>query len=185
MKKPILPYKIGDCTDCGMKDKKLISKRCFDQPNFCYQKHQKEKYRAKQEVKKLIASKPRTKKESSINELLKLATIVFNRWIRNRDTIDGKFFICISSGLHLPVSQMDAGHFYPVSTSSALRFDEDNVHGQSRQENFYNPLHQVNYKKNIIQKIGVERFNALQARQHKEKKWSREELLEIIKKYKI
>jgi hypothetical protein len=57
-KKPILPYKIGKCLDCGCSGKKLISKRCFDQPKFCYQKFQKEKYLEKQKSKEVKPVKP-------------------------------------------------------------------------------------------------------------------------------
>jgi hypothetical protein len=57
-KKPILPYKVGRCIECSYSGKKLISKRCFEQPNFCYQKFQKEKYLEKQKGKELKPLKP-------------------------------------------------------------------------------------------------------------------------------
>jgi len=126
----------------------------------------------------------RTQKEDkSIPELLKLAQVVFNKWIRERDSHNG-YFTCISSGKLLPISQMQAGHFYPVSTSSYLRFSEYNVHGQSINENCFNENHTVKYKENLILKIGYPKYSWLEANQHREKKWDREELLEIISKYK-
>lgn len=129
-------------------------------------------------------SETQTNKEyKSIPELLKLATMVFNKWIRNRDSKDG-YFTDISSGDYLPISQMDAGHFYPVSTSSALRFNEDNVHGESISKNRFDPYHLKVYRENLIKKIGLERVEWLDA--HKSRTWkpTKEEMLDIIKKYK-
>lgn len=57
-RKPILPYKVGTCLDCKEKDKKLISKRCFEQPNFCYQNYQKANYLEKQKAKVKTPPKP-------------------------------------------------------------------------------------------------------------------------------
>lgn len=50
-RKPILPYKVGTCTGCSLKKVKLMSKLCFEPPNFCYQKQQKQKYLDKQKLK--------------------------------------------------------------------------------------------------------------------------------------
>lgn len=128
--------------------------------------------------------KPQTKLEDKSHpELLKLAQICFNRFIRERDS-QGGYFTCISSGDRLTISQMQAGHLFPVSTSSMLRFDEDNCHGQSIEQNCFNGSHQINYRKNLIEKIGRFRVERLESLQHVEKKWSKEELLEIINKYK-
>lgn len=51
-----IPFKIAKCVVCEQHNKKLISKKCFESPNFCYQKAQKEKYLKKQkpQVKKPI-----------------------------------------------------------------------------------------------------------------------------------
>lgn len=123
------------------------------------------------------------KEDKTVAELLKLTQIAFNRWIKKRDSFD-KMFYCISSGKLCPLRDMTAGHYYPVSTSSNLRFDEDNVHGQSLQENFYNGSHQEGYRKNLINKIGEEAMERLDREAHKEKKWTKQELLDIIDRYK-
>lgn len=128
--------------------------------------------------------RPAKKKQQSLPELLKLAEIVFNKWIRNRDKGNHGSFVCICCRKSHLNENMDAGHMFP-KTYSALRFHEDNVWGQ------YNGCNRLEYgnveefKRNVKIMIGEERFNALEELKHVVKKWSREELLEIIKKYKL
>lgn len=123
-------------------------------------------------------------KTQSIPSLTAKAQKVFNEFIRHRDSQDG-YFTCISSGKTLPVDQMNAGHYIPVKNSSFLRFHEDNVHGESIYSNCFDEFHLVPYRKNLIEKIGLERVEWLEANQRTVKKWTRAELLEIIEKYKI
>ena len=61
-------------------------------------------------------------KTKTIPQLTKKAQEVFNKWIRERDKDLG----CISCG----GSVDHAGHYFSVGQHSALRFHEDNVHGQ-------------------------------------------------------
>ena len=92
---------------------------------------------------------------------------------------------CISSGQHV---ELQAGHFFPVSTHDGLRFDEDNCHGESAYSNCFDEGHLIPYRENLLQRIGQERFDALYQRAADYKKyghkWTRSELEELIKKYK-
>lgn len=175
-----IPFKIGRCERCGTGGMKLISKKCFESPNFCYQKSQQERYREKQMNK---PKKDTVKKEKGIPELLQLATIVFNKWIRERDSING-IFKCISCNEDKKLEEMQAGHYRPT-TYSTLRFNEFNVWGECEQCNCHDPNHLVGYRKNLIEKIGPEEVNRLESVPlAKYYKWDRAYLLEIIKKYK-
>jgi len=143
------------------------------------------KYKANNQVDKpdiSNVSKNSSSSEKSIPELLELAQIVFNRWIRRRDSFDG-MFNCISCDEWLSVSVMDAGHYFPT-TYSALRFHEDNVHGECAVCNRMDDKHLVRYSVNLLNKIGPERFKWLEDHRHDEKKWDRDEFNEIIRKYK-
>ncbi len=77
-RKPILPYKIGTCLDCECENKKLISKRCFEQPNFCYQKFQQAKYADKQSLKEKKEVKPIAK----VSEKRKKENLLYEK-VRN------------------------------------------------------------------------------------------------------
>lgn len=108
----------------------------------------------------------------SVAQLKKDLTKVFNAFIRARDSKDG-YFTCISSGKVLPVSQMHAGHFIP-STYTSVRWDEDNVHGQSTGDNLFKRGNLIEYRINLVAKIGEERVKALEARRHDTFKQTRE-----------
>lgn len=83
---------------------------------------------------------------------------------------------------------MNAGHFYSAGQNSITRFDEDNVHGQCIRCNMHLHGNLAEYQKNIIDKIGVERFEKLENKIGIAKrngfKWDRFGLIEIIEKYK-
>ena len=105
---------------------------------------------------------------------------VFNAYIRQRD--EGK--PCISCG---KVTKLQAGHYYPVSTHQGLRYNEDNVHGECARCNCFDEGHLINYRENLIERIGMGRFGALEVSAKLYKmhgyKFTRPELLEIKQKY--
>lgn len=74
-----------------------------------------------QKEKKALKEKLMTHKD-----YLKTLQEVFNTYIRLRDIQKG----CISCGRSLVGVKFDAGHFYSVGGNPALRFNENNVHGQ-------------------------------------------------------
>lgn len=131
----------------------------------------------------LAILKKKAKKEESLPDLLKRTVKVFNAGIRKRDSRYDGTFKCIACDLWKSVKVMDAGHFFP-STFSALKFNEDNVHGECVECNRMNPYHLNQYKPNLIKKIGLKRFKILESTRHDKVKWDRAALLEIIAKYK-
>ena len=106
---------------------------------------------------------------------------IFNEYIRLRDS--GK--PCISCG---GFGEMQAGHYYAVSGYDGLRFDEDNVFCECVRCNCFDESHLIGYGSNLINRIGIERYKALQEKAilYKKfgKKWSRSEIEEMIKIYK-
>jgi hypothetical protein len=129
-----------------------------------------------------MKAKPKKKKEKTVAQLSKMAEKVFNDYIRQRDSQDG-YFTCISSGKVHPIDEMNAGHYVPVKNSSFLRFHEWNVNGESAYSNCFDGFHLVGYRKNLIEKIGLDAVNWLDAHSRKKKKFTRSELIEIIEKY--
>jgi hypothetical protein len=119
----------------------------------------------------------------TLPKLTEKAQKVFNAWVRRRDAV-GDYFKCISCGQVHHVSLMDAGHYIPVKNGSAWRFDEDNVHGECKGCNGFDDFHLVGYRKNLIEKVGTEKVEHMEANRRQVKKWSRAELEEVINKYK-
>lgn len=118
-------------------------------------------------------------KLQTVQELQKLAQVYFNSFIRNRDRNKG----CISC--NSPLGQkFDAGHYYSSGGHKVITYDEDNVHGQCVYCNQFLHGNLLNYQIGIQKRIGVEKLIELQAKAHQEKKYTREELKEIIETYK-
>jgi len=116
-------------------------------------------------------------------KLLKEAQKYFNAYIRKRDSEDG-YFTCISCSKTLPVSKMNAGHYVPVKNCSFLRLDDWNTNGECQYCNCFDEFHLIGYRKNLIQKIGLEAVEWLESNNRTLKKWTREELESLINKYK-
>lgn len=120
--------------------------------------------------------------DKSAAQLIKIATRHFNEFIRKRDA--GKS--CINCG---KFRTLQAGHFYATGHYSGLRFNENNVHGECLQCNYFNSQsHSTGYLVNLKTRIGEEAFKELEfsaaSYRRTGKKWMRIELIEIIEKYK-
>lgn len=112
------------------------------------------------------------------NDYLKIAQQVFNKFIRQRDA----GLNCISCN-KLPKKE-NAGHYYSQGGHSNIRFNEDNCHLQCEHCNTYLSGNLLNYQIGIEKRIGAERLMELQAIAHDTKKWTKDELKELIEFYK-
>ena len=127
-------------------------------------------------------TKARKEKIKTIPDLIKEAQREFNAYVRARDRHRG--FPCISSGRILDWSgnAVDAGHYRSVGAAPHLRFDERNCHAQSKHDNQWKSGNVVDYRINLIQRIGLEAVESLEA-DNRIHKWRRDELIAIKNKY--
>ncbi|MFM1755040.1 MAG: hypothetical protein RLZZ236_1979 [Bacteroidota bacterium] len=114
----------------------------------------------------------------TIQDYIKLAQQVFNKYIRLRD----KGQNCISCGK--PALKENAGHFYNANNHWNVRFNELNVHLQCEHCNTYLSGNLINYRENLLKKIGIEDFELLSSEANKTRKFTVNELKEIIAVYK-
>ena len=116
------------------------------------------------------------------SDYLKEAQRAFNAFIRERDRQAGH--ACISSGRALDWSgnQVDAGHYRSTGAAPHLRFHEDNAHAQSKHDNQWLSGNAVDYRIRLIERIGLERVEALEADQSSPK-WTAEDLRQIRDTY--
>jgi hypothetical protein len=110
---------------------------------------------------------------------LKEAQKVFNTFIRLRDC--GK--PCVSCNGSLG-EKYDAGHYFSMGGHKAVTFNEDNVHAQCVTCNRYKHGNLLEYQIGIEKRIGPERLLELHEKAHDVRKYTADELKEIIKKYK-
>ena len=113
----------------------------------------------------------------------KEAQIAVNSYVRERD----KSKPCISCGCLLTGSDaggaFDAGHYRSRGSASHLKFDaERNIHGQCKRCNRYLGGNYSDYRTGLIDRIGLDDLEKLEADQTP-RKYSIEELKAIKAKY--
>lgn len=106
---------------------------------------------------------------------------VFNEYIRKRDCKDG-FGVCCSSGKRIAYEDGDAGHFIG-RRFMATRWNETNVHFQSRYDNRFNEGNSVGYTLFMIDKYGREHVEYLQALSKETPKYTLSEVKLMIEEY--
>lgn len=103
-------------------------------------------------------------KNKTLPQLTAEAQKAFNWYIRERDY----YLPCISCGQHKEQKfggTYDAGHFRSVGSSPHLRFEEENCHKQCVTCNKYKDGNHSAYRLGLIDKIGLERVEAIEADQ--------------------
>ena len=124
--------------------------------------------------------KAKIKKElETVQDLVKKAQKLFNTYIRNRDR--GRKCISCTNILE---GKFDAGHFYNANNHWSLRFDLSNVHGQCVACNQHKHGNLLEYRKGLLDRIGEQELLRLEEESTKTRKYTREELREIITNYK-
>lgn len=116
----------------------------------------------------------------TLKDYIDSAQKVFNKWIRLRD----KGLNCISCDK--PIRGVKhASHYLSSGGHSSVRFNEKNVWVSCYKCNVMLSGNLLNYRKRLIEKIGLQEVEHLESIGYDNKKWTIEELKEIIKKYKI
>ena len=114
----------------------------------------------------------------TVTDYFKKAKTEFQIFIRNRD----KNKPCISC--LKPAKKSNAGHFFDSIRFKNVAFNEHNCNIQCEPCNRNLSGNLLKYRENLILKIGLENFRILEEESEIEKKYTIEELKEIIIKYK-
>ena len=129
-------------------------------------------------------------RNKSYSKLHKTAKTWFHKFIRLRDTDDIGYGRCIATGQRLKYGTVksQAGHYFSASKYRALEFNEDNVHLQSLQDNYFG--HDFgSYSYNLRLKIGKDKFEKLEQLAMISKRENFKEdrflMIELIEKYKV
>lgn len=117
--------------------------------------------------------KVRKERLKSRADHLREAQQAFNEFIRLRDADQP----CISCGRHHD-GQYHAGHYRTVAASPELRFEPLNVHKQCAPCNNHKSGDIVNYRINLVAKIGAAAVARLEG-PHDARKWTVEEIKAI------
>lgn len=122
--------------------------------------------------------KPKIKTVKSIAELKKDAIKAFNAFIRNRDAVrlGGICYTCNKPG-------DQAGHY--IHSHNSVRFNEILTNLQCFNCNHYGSGNLGVYGERLIAEHGLEKIKELRRLAQVTKKFKREELEEIIKRYQV
>lgn len=136
-----------------------------------YYKKQKDKEWAKrkQVMKKELLTK---------SDYIKILQQLVNRYVRQRD---GNF--CISCNKKVS-GKIDAGHMFSVGNYPSVRFDLRNISSQCIKCNQYNGGSLLEYRKHLIEKIGLQEFEDLERLAHQNRQFTIDEIKEMIETYK-
>jgi hypothetical protein len=115
----------------------------------------------------------------TIQDYIKLAQQTFNKYINLRD----KKLPCISCGKPI-TGRVNASHYFNANNHWNVRFNEFNVHSSCITCNQYLSGNLIEYRKGLINKIGEEQLTLLELEANKTRKFTIEELKEIINIYK-
>ena len=179
------PLKQHKCKECGEYYTKFRSTQqvCSVKCAMAMGKRKAEEKRKKLEkADRLEASRrmrERKEKLKSRSDWLKDLQRVFNEFIRLRDAD----LPCISCGRYHQ-GQWHAGHYRSVGACPELRFNEDNAHKQCSACNNHLSGNILEYRLGLIEKIGLERVEFLERKDHPPLKLSVEEIKDLIKAYK-
>jgi hypothetical protein len=127
----------------------------------CASEYSVAKVAKEKKKRKANETKQRKKALKTAGDYIKEAQIAVNTFIRTRD--NGK--PCISCG-NLPEQKIggsiDAGHYRSRGAAGHLRFNTFNIHAQCVKCNRYGSGNAVDYRINLIKKIGLEYVERLE-----------------------
>jgi hypothetical protein len=151
----------------------FLQKNCFD-PNCVTEWIQETKQKEWTKKKAKLKAELMTK-----SDYTKILQQLVNKYVRMRDI--GK--PCISC--EKPITgKTDAGHLFSVGNYPSVRFDLRNIFAQCITCNQFNGGNIHEYRKNLINKIGITEFEDLERKAHETRKFSIPEINEMIKEFK-
>lgn len=172
----VKPRKCKQCNAVFTPKFSTIQACCSVECSIAYSKQIKANKEAKEWQKE---KKERKEALMSHSEWLKLLQVTFNTFIRERD----KNELCISCKTPLKGRKFDAGHYRSVGGNPQLRFNEENVFAQCVPCNRDKHGNLIEYRKNLVLKLGVKKVEWLE-NYNESNKLSIPEIQYKIKEYK-
>jgi len=170
------------CKVCGTEfaPARPLQRVCSPSCAVTYTKVLSDKKQAKERARDRKETKAKLDAMQTKPQLVKKAQSAFNAFIRARDA--GK--LCISCGKPLGTepNSYDCGHYRSVGSAPHMRFVEDNARGQCKHCNNYLAGNHVEYRKGLIERIGLARVEQIEA-DNTLRKYTREGLIEIARYY--
>jgi len=186
MQKPLKQKKCRNCGNHFVPNRPLETWCSFD-CGVAIAQSKLAKKKAQESTRKRVEHREAKERLKTRKDWMREAQVAFNSFIRARD----KDLPCISSGIGnthyvsgVPKqTSWDAGHYRSVGSCPELRFCELNVHKQSVHDNQHLHGNLIEFRKGLIERIGLEKVEWLEGH-HPAKHYSVEELKTIKQTYK-
>ncbi len=172
---------MASCKHCKTRNAQLkinLNSFCNYDCATAYAKSAQDKARAKKDTEARRKDREKLKTLKSRSEWFKEAQKVFNQYIRLRD----EKLPCVSCG-RFHQGQWHAGHYLSVGAHPELRFNELNVWRQCQPCNAHLSGNQINYRKELVNRIGIEKVEWLEG-PHEPLKLAIPEIQALIAEYK-
>ncbi len=165
------------CKNCGIEFQKVnaLQSVCGFNCSVEWAKKLEEKKKSKDWRTRKAEKKEKLK---TLSDYKKELQTVFNKWIRL--TKEKK---CISCNKDISKEKFDAGHYRTAGGHPELRYEPLNVWNQCVKCNRDLHGNLIEYRKNLVKKIGTALVEYLEE-ENQPKKYTKEELKELIKHYK-
>lgn len=121
-------------------------------------------------------------KEKSLPTLIHELDGHFSRFIRQRDTVNGRV-ICFTCGKKMTFQESQCGHFMHRE-HMPTRYDERNCHAVCEECNCYDGYHNQTYYQRMLWKYGAKEVELIEAKSLGLQKFMRHELQDLIEYYK-
>lgn len=108
----------------------------------------------------VLKKKPAKKKLKTIAQLKRSALVPFSQFIRKRDQLPDGTWNCISCGKN--VNKVHASHLFERDLYPVLAFNENNVNASCIRCNLFQHGNLLEYRKNLITKIGLKAVEELE-----------------------
>lgn len=157
-----------------------LQKVCSALCAMTHTRNQKEKQAERLEREDRKATREKLQALRKKPELVALAQKAVNAFIRARDL--GKPCISCGRALSTEPNSHDAGHYRSVGSAPHMRFVETNINSQCRHCNNHLGGNHVEYRKGLIERVGLQEVERLEADQTL-RKYTKEGLIEIARHY--
>ena len=116
-------------------------------------------------MKPLKKTKTSRSSTASVGRLRDRAMALFQRIRRMEEANDDGYVRCISCGKLMHWKESQGGHYIPRA-NRATELESDNVWPQCQQCNGYLKGNPINYRYNLVRKIGEDRVNRIEHMAH-------------------
>jgi hypothetical protein len=120
-------------------------------------------------------------KTKTLPKLKKRALDLFAQFIKLKAASEDRLFCyTCNSALKLNTTNCQLGHYLSRGAYPGLTFEPNNVRLQCFRCNCHLHGNLIEFRERLIQELGLETFETLEASRNVQVKWSRSELLEMI-----